>query len=124
MIRARSFTFLSEMTACGNPGSPDWIKGSVETLLKFDPDVIIVEKYSVEDEAGILANLEKNDPLWGELKAVKNKRVHLVPVSQARLNTIQSVRGAVDAIMPLAYPEVFPAPLTDEQVQKALAESK
>jgi iron complex transport system substrate-binding protein len=111
------------LSPCGNPGSPDWIEGSVETLLSFDPDVLIVEQYSVDDEAALLERLGSTNPLWNELKAVKNGRVHLVPVSQARTNTIQSVRGAVDALMPLIYPDVFPKALTDEQVQEILADS-
>lgn len=115
--------FLGQLSPCGNPGSPDWIEGSVETLLSFDPDVLIVEQYSVDDEAALLERLGSTNPLWNELKAVKNGRVHLVPVSQARTNTIQSVRGAVDALMPLIYPEVFPEALTDEQVQEILADS-
>lgn len=113
--------FISQLAVCGNPGSSEWIQGTVETLLSFDPDVIIVEQYSVDDETAMLENLSANNPLWNELAAVKAGRVYLVPVSQARTNTIQAVRGAVDTLMPLIYPDVFPAPLTDEQVQEILA---
>ncbi|MCG8478310.1 MAG: hypothetical protein MI724_04375 [Spirochaetales bacterium] len=61
--------------------------------------------------------------LWNELTAVENGSVYLVPVSQARTNTIQSVAGAVDTLMPLIYPEVFPdGPLTDERVREILSQ--
>jgi iron complex transport system substrate-binding protein len=113
--------FLSQLSPCANANGGDWIEGTMETLLSFDPDVLIVEQYSVDDEAAMLENLNENDPLWNELTAVKNGTVHLVPVSQARTNTIQSVKGAVDTLMPIIYPEVFPAALTDEQVQEILA---
>jgi iron complex transport system substrate-binding protein len=113
--------FLSQLSPCGNPNGGDWIEGTIETLLSFDPDVLIVEQYSVDNEAAMLENLNATNPLWNELTAVQSGDVHLVPVSQARTNTIQSVRGAVDALMPLIYPNVFPAPLTDEQVQEILA---
>jgi iron complex transport system substrate-binding protein len=107
--------FLKEMVQCGNTGSDDWIEGSIETLLTLDPTVLIVEDYGV-GEGELLEQLIQNDPLWQELTAVKNDQVHLVPVSQARINTIQSVRGTIDTLMPLLYPEVFPTALTDEQV--------
>jgi iron complex transport system substrate-binding protein len=110
--------FISQMTICGNPGSPEWIEGSIETLLSFDPDVLIIEQYNVDDEAATLAALNADNALWNELTAVKNGNVHLVPVSRARTNTIHAVQGAVDALMPLIYPEVFPTALTDEQVQE------
>lgn len=115
--------FLTQMSPCGNPNGGDWIEGTVETLVAFDPDVLIVEQYSVDDEIALLEHLNQNDPLWNELTAVQNGAVHLVPVSQARTNTIQSVRGAVDALMPLIYPEIFPeGPLTDEQVREILSD--
>jgi iron complex transport system substrate-binding protein len=114
--------FLSQATLCGNPGSDEWIEGTMETLLSFDPDVLVVEEYLPPQEQALVASLSSSDPLWQELKAVKNNAVHVVPVSQARTNTIRAAELTMDALMPLIYPEVFPQPLTDEQVQEIVAQ--
>ena len=114
--------FLSQLSPCSNSDGTDRIEGSIETLLSFDPDVLIVEQYNVNDEEAMLENLAETNPLWNELTAVQNGNVYLVPVSQARTNSIQAVQGAVDAIMPLIYPDTFDGPLTDEEVQEILTE--
>lgn len=48
-------------------------KISFETLLQYNPDVIFVQ-------TAVVYNDIKDDPMWKNLKAVKNGRIHLVPV--------------------------------------------
>ncbi|MCG8478311.1 MAG: ABC transporter substrate-binding protein [Spirochaetales bacterium] len=36
--------FLARMSPCGNPSDGGWIEGTIETLVAFDPDVLIVEQ--------------------------------------------------------------------------------
>ncbi|MDD5406277.1 MAG: ABC transporter substrate-binding protein [Sulfurovaceae bacterium] len=48
-------------------------KISFETLLNYNPDVIFVQ-------TPIVYNDIKDDPMWKNLKAVKNGRIYLVPV--------------------------------------------
>jgi len=47
-------------------------KINFETLLAYDPDVIIVQHAMVYGDLAA-------DPLWRQLRAVKNGRIHLVP---------------------------------------------
>jgi len=47
-------------------------KINFETLLAYDPDVIIVQHAMVYGDL-------KEDPMWQELRAVKNGRIYLVP---------------------------------------------
>ena len=112
--------FLSQSTPCARDENGDWIQGGAEVLLSYDPDVLIVEDYGVGDDAALAAFSAQ--PLWAELSAVKAGEVHMVAVSAARANTIQSVAAMMDTVLPLLYPDTFPAPLTDEQVAAALAE--
>lgn len=48
-------------------------KISFETLLQYNPDVIFVQ-------TAVVYNDIKDDPMWKNLKAVKNGRIYLVPV--------------------------------------------
>jgi len=48
-------------------------KISFETLLRYNPDVIFVQ-------TAVVYNDLKDDPMWKNLKAVKNGRIYLVPV--------------------------------------------
>ena len=48
-------------------------KISFETLLQYNPDVIFVQ-------TDVVYNDLKDDPMWKNLKAVKNGRIYLVPV--------------------------------------------
>ena len=113
--------FLSRAATCARdePGG-EWIQATTEALLAYSPETIVIEDYGTGEDAQRLDALS-DDPLWPELAAVKAGEVHLLPVSQARANTIASVEAMMDAVMPLLYPDTFPAPLTDEQVAAALA---
>ena len=114
--------FLSRAARCARdePGA-EWVQGGLETLLAYDPDVLVVEDYGTgEDPASLAA--QEGRPLWDALAAVRGGGVHLVPVSAARANTIPSVAAVMDALMPLLHPETFPAPLTDAEVAAALAQ--
>jgi iron complex transport system substrate-binding protein len=46
----------------------------METLMQYDPEVIIVQEKIFYDEI-------YNKPLWANINAVKNKRVHMIPRS-------------------------------------------
>jgi iron complex transport system substrate-binding protein len=97
------------------PGSWGY-SSTVEAVLQLDPDVIILENWTELSNEDALAQLQA-DALWSEVRAVQNERIFLMenrdayglgPVGGARL---------LDLYMPLIYPEIFPAPLTDEEVQ-------
>ena len=101
---------------------------NMEFLLDVDPDVIVIEDYAVQiDEYGDsksarLLAAKAEDPLWNELKAVRNGEVYLIPVRQAKPNSLASIEATMDTLMPLVYPETFPEPLTDEEVDAALSD--
>mgnify|MGYP001156902986 CR=1 FL=1 len=56
-----------------DPGTP-YATMTLETLIKIDPDVIFLMKYS---DVTIVDDWKKN-PLWNVLKAVKNNQIHVV----------------------------------------------
>jgi iron complex transport system substrate-binding protein len=96
---------------------------SFEGMLELNPDVLLFAGYDnlgVTDPA-ILEAFNAN-PLWNALDAVQNERVYSVDSwvfsGQGGLTLL---RRAVDTAMPVIYPDIFPAPLTDEQVQEILA---
>jgi iron complex transport system substrate-binding protein len=113
---------LIEMIAqCAYPASAG---GNITTegLLSIDPDVIVIEEY--EPEKGTVAakvkQLEQTDPLWRELSAYQNDQIFVVPRTRARFTSIQSIQSVLDTLMALIYPDVFPEPLTDDQVREAI----
>ena len=74
---------------------------SMENILKWDPDIIVIDTGKPEDL--------KNDPVWSQLKAVKNNQVYILPVGGFIWNR-PSCESAV--LLPLwlginAYPEQF-----------------
>lgn len=74
---------------------------SLEHLLKWDPDVIVIDTGNPDDL--------KKDPTWSKLKAVKNNKVYILPVGGFIWNR-PSCESAV--LLPLwlgtkAYPDQF-----------------
>jgi iron complex transport system substrate-binding protein len=109
-----------------NEGS--WsVDTTVEGLLQLNPDALIVDNGdgTWPDSAAVRAALVAQNPLWGELAAVQNQRVFLMDsfVSASARDGMGTVGAALllDTYAPLLYPEVFPAPLTDAEVQEILA---
>jgi iron complex transport system substrate-binding protein len=51
-----------------------WMELSVESVIGWDPDVIIISSKAGIDPEDIL-----NDPQWKDIKAVKDKRVYRIP---------------------------------------------
>ncbi len=72
-VEALNFAGGSNVHKCQQSGLLGLEKISFETLLAYDPDVIIVQHSTVFFDL-------VNDPLWQKLRAVKNGRIHLVPL--------------------------------------------
>jgi iron complex transport system substrate-binding protein len=120
-------SLLNEVAICDwadpNPTPGTWgYTASAEGLLALDPDVIILESWDATKNAADLVALMTADPLLSELNALKNGRV-LTDTDRDSYG-IGVIGGArlLDAYMPLLYPEIFPEPLTDAQIQEILAE--
>ena len=115
---------LKEVAVCdwADPEeSASWsVQVNDEGLLQLDPDVIVVSPFGFEGltEAEMLETLSER-PLWAELKAIQNGQVYFEPegINLDGMGTVGMVK-MLDTFMPLLYPEVFPEPLTDEQVQE------
>jgi len=71
-VEALNFSGGENVHKCQQSGVLGLEKINFETLMTYNPDVIVVQNALVFNE--ILEN-----PLWQHLQAVKNKRVHLVP---------------------------------------------
>ncbi|MGW8168591.1 MAG: ABC transporter substrate-binding protein [Sulfurovaceae bacterium] len=72
-VEAINFAGGTNVHKCQQSNLVGLEKISFETLLAYDPDVIIVQ-------TAIVYNDIKDDPTWKNLKAVKNNRIYLVPV--------------------------------------------
>ncbi len=72
-VEALNFAGGRNVHKCQQSGLLGLEKISFESLLAYDPDVIIVQNSAVYFDL-------VNDPLWQKLRAVKNRRIHLVPV--------------------------------------------
>ncbi|MFH0709431.1 MAG: ABC transporter substrate-binding protein [Pseudomonadota bacterium] len=72
-VEAMNFAGGENVHKCQQSGILGLEKISFETLLTYNPDVIIVQNSSVFFDL-------KNDPMWKNLRAVKSGRIHLVPV--------------------------------------------
>ena len=82
---------------------------SLEGVLSVDPDVIFVQTMSFPGfQPPPLAEQLAANPLWGELRAVKNEEFH--EVSFSLWSTGRGTRSlglVLDEAMPLLYPDVF-----------------
>ena len=82
---------------------------SMEKILEVNPDVLFVVR-----SAGSAEKVEDDlarSPVWGELKAVKSRRVHELNSFPWSVGGTRSARLALDTTMTLMYPETFPKPL-------------
>jgi len=86
---------------------------SMEQLLLWDPDVIIVGPGSVYDTA-------RTDPLWKNLRAVKAGRLYEVPQGpynwMARPPAVNRLLGAV-WLGRLFYPDLYPVDMVAEAIK-------
>ena len=82
---------------------------SLEGVLSVDPDVIFVQTIAFPGfQPPPLAEQLAENPLWGELSAVRNGEVH--EVSFGLWSTGRGTRSlglVLDEAMPLLYPDVF-----------------
>ncbi len=73
-VEAFNFAGGSNVHKCQQSGLLGLEKISFETLLAYDPDVIIVQNGAVFFDL-------LNDPLWQNLRAVKSGNIHLIPAN-------------------------------------------
>lgn len=95
---------------------------TLEGVLAIDPDVILFTGPIFDGPETIAAARAATEAqvLWPELRAVKNGRVHFLPID-TRPDSVLTIGMYFDIIAPLLYPDVFPQALTNEQVQEILA---
>lgn len=73
------------------------------------------------DAPEVLAALTSS-PLWSELDAVKNDRVYSIDSwTFSGSSGLILLSRAMDESMAMLYPDIFPEPLTDEEVAEILA---
>ena len=105
---------LARLGECIDFGG-EWTEVTVEALLTVDPEVLFVENSS--DKELVLEDWS-SVPLWNELSAVKDGRVHILRFGSFHDATPLSLFNALDAMVPALYPGVFSGPLTDQEVTK------
>lgn len=116
---------LNEIAECAweDPtGGESWSYQTMpETLLELNPDFIYFwrEWDGTREE---LYEFVRQDPLWAELDAVQNGRLLHVPgYNNPIASSLIAATQLLDTFVPLLYPDIFPAALTEEQVQEILA---
>jgi iron complex transport system substrate-binding protein len=81
---------------------------TLEQILAADPEVII--DYVFPGQPTLMQRL-KDNVVWNELKAVKNKQVFELPTTVTQPGGTMGLNVLLDTIMPLLYPDVFPKAL-------------
>ncbi len=98
--------------------APGGIQFSLEGVLSVDPDVIFVQTIAFPGfQPPPLQEQLAENPLWGELRAVKNGEIH--EVSFGLWSTGRGTRSlglVLDEAMPLLYPDVFGDPAAPSSV--------
>jgi iron complex transport system substrate-binding protein len=99
----------------GGPLAPDREPGSLqyslEKILQKDPDVLLVITQG-SGAGGKLSEILGKNPLWSQLKAVKNKQVYEVSFQfYVTGRGLVSLGAALDDAMMKIYPETFTKPL-------------
>lgn len=115
---------LNVVATCDwEPSAPDEGWGydtSIEGVLALNPDIIIFNNWTDQSFAEALAEVEA-DPLWNELSAVQNGRVYSTPgYDNPIASSLPAAQKVLDTYMPKMFPDIFPAALTEEQVQEIL----
>lgn len=115
--------FIQPIGQCSATFGDEWQEVSLEGLLAIDPDVLIVEDHGVEygEQMRVALSQLEGNALWQELTAVQTNQVHIIERAVSRPVEPLVLELWLDAVMPLAYPDVFPEPLTDKQVQEILS---
>ncbi len=89
---------------------PGAIPYSLEKILAVNPDVLFIASLAA---AQPLSKQLADNPVWGNLKAVKNKQVYEVnPGFYIFGRGTRSLALALDDAMNRLYPDVFPSPLS------------
>lgn len=76
-----------------------------EAILAADPEVIVLGAFA-DAEAQVVAR-----PGWDRLSAVRNKRIHRIPLDRryVMLGTPRCVEGCEEMLLPWLHPELVPA---------------
>lgn len=108
--------------AIADTGTGRYADLTLEGVLSLDPDAILFTGPIFDGPAAVEAIRAATEaqPLWPELRAVREGRVHHLPYD-SRPDSVPTIGRFLDDIAPLLYPETFPGPLTEAEVAAALA---
>ncbi|HEX5502593.1 MAG TPA: ABC transporter substrate-binding protein [Thermomicrobiales bacterium] len=101
--------------AAGAPAASDHepgaIPGSLEQLLTIDPDTILIASFAFAPGAKTISQQLAADPVWSQLKAVKNHRVYEVNANYYVFGRGTIALGlALQDAMAKLYPGTFATP--------------
>lgn len=94
-------------------GDSGFLELSLEQVLEVDPEHIWVLDFGFDPDAPPLVESLAEDPVWGELTAVRSEQVH--QADSAWWGTASGTRAQqllLDEVMTTVYPEQFPEPLS------------
>jgi len=90
-------------------GLSGWPQLSKEKILELDPDLIVLPNWSYDGKNDPTRFHDEfvSDPVFASLKAVKNKRVFVMPDKHLQA-TSQFMVDGVEDLAKAAYPDLFP----------------
>ena len=120
--RSRQLLDLVARSEWASPTGESWVRGSLETLLAHDPDVLVIGTWDPPGGYDALFAELAEHPLWNELAAVRNDRVIFIPdYTNPTPHSLVGARVMLDELVPRIYPERFPdGPLSEAAVQRVL----
>lgn len=94
-------------------GDSGFLELSLEQVLEVDPQHVWVLDFGFDPQAPPLVESLAEDPVWGELTAVRSEQIH--QADSAWWGTASGTRAQqllLDEVMTTVYPEEFPEPLS------------
>lgn len=94
-------------------GDSGFLELSLEQVLEVDPEHIWVLDFGFDPQAPPLVESLAQDPVWGELAAVRAGQVHLAdPAWWGTAAGTRAQQLLLDEVLTTVYPEEFPEPLS------------
>lgn len=89
-----------------NPNMSSRLEMNIETILMEEPDIIIVQQPNSTEGMKTIKELYGDNPLWNELKAVKNGKVYYLDAGLFHYKPHSKYSESYETLLKILYPSV------------------